>query len=68
MFDIYETFKNTKTIRYLGLTKEAEDLINDRVLDEAWASPMYAPMVVPPEPWTSFDTGVYLDPMVSVPM
>lgn len=65
MFDIYESFKNTKTIRYLGLTKTAEDLINDRVLDEAWASPMYAPMVVPPAPWTSFDTGAYLDPMVS---
>jgi DNA-directed RNA polymerase len=65
MFDIYESFKNTKTIRYLGLTKTAEDLINDRVLDEAWASPMYAPMVVPPSAWTSFDTGVYLDPMVS---
>ena len=65
LFDVYEQFKNKKTIRYLGLTKEAEDLINDRILDEAWASPMYAPMVVEPEPWTSFDTGVYLDPMVS---
>jgi len=65
LFDVYEKNKNKKTLRYLGLTKEAEDLINDRVLDEAWSSPMYSPMVVQPEPWTSFDTGVYLDPMVS---
>ncbi len=65
LFDVYEQFKNKKTIRYLGLTKEAEDLINDRILDEAWAQPMYAPMIVEPEPWTSFDTGAYLDPMVS---
>lgn len=65
LFDIYEVNDGNKTKRYLGLTKEAEDLINKRQLDASWASPMYGPMVVPPKPWSSFDTGAYMDPMVS---
>ena len=65
IFDIYSTNDGRKTKRYIGLTKEAEKLIEDRKLQASWASPMYGPMVVRPNPWTSFDTGVYLDPVVA---
>ena len=65
IFDIYETNDGAKTKRYIGLTKEAEKIIEDRKLEASWASPMYGPMIVKPNKWTSFDTGVYLDPMVA---
>lgn len=65
IFDVFITNDGSKTRRYIGLTKEAEKLIEDRKLEASWASPMYGPMIVKPKPWTSFDTGVYLDPMVA---
>ena len=65
IFDIYLTNDGSKTKRYIGLTKEAEKLIDDRKLEASWASPMYGPMIVKPNKWTSFDTGAYLDPMVA---
>lgn len=70
IFEVTSHEENLKTHRNLTLTDEATDLINQRVFDASWAEPMFGPLVVPPKPWTSFETGAYQDSMLSalVPM
>ena len=50
----------TKSKRFIDLTPEARQLLEDNDLDARWMSPVYQPMVVPPIPWTTFTDGGYL--------
>ena len=70
LFEVVTVEENLKTHRNLTLTKDAEGLIQQRMFDASWAEPMFGPLVVPPKPWTSFETGAYQDEMLSamVPM
>lgn len=58
-FDANEGTSNTKIV--VGLTHEARDNLFNMQVEASWAEPMYGPMVVPPQPWTSFNTGCYYD-------
>ena len=49
------------TNRHISLTPTAEIAVRDKAFSDSWASPMFMPLVVPPKPWTAFDTGVYQD-------
>jgi len=49
------------TNRHISLTPTAELAVRDKAFADSWASPMFMPLVVPPKPWTAFDTGVYQD-------
>lgn len=65
LFEVVTVEENLKTHRTLGLTQEAEDLLKQRLFDASWTEPMFGPLVVPPKPWTSFETGVYQDPTLA---
>ena len=65
IFDVSTEEDKLKTHRFICLTKEAEDLIKQRLFDASWAEPQFGPLVVPPKPWTAYDTGVYQDDMLS---
>lgn len=62
--DIFEVTTDyvsaTKSKRFIDLTAEARQLLEDNDLDARWMAPVYQPMVCPPIPWTSFDGGGYL--------
>ena len=70
LFEVVTVEENLKTHRNLTLTKEAEGLIKQRMFDASWAEPMFGPLVIPPKPWVSFETGAYQDELLSamVPM
>ena len=73
LFELVETSASVKskgrvsykTIRTIGLTRDAEVLLNQRMFDASWAEPMFGPLLIPPKPWTSLDTGVYDDPWLA---
>jgi len=65
VFNLVEATVNLKTMRSLELTSEATEQLLSMTEREAWATPMFGPMVVPPTPWEDFDTGVYLDDVLS---
>jgi len=50
----------TKSKRFIDLTPEARQLLEDNDMDARWMSPVYQPMDVPPIPWTTFTDGGYL--------
>ena len=58
-FDANAGTTNTKMV--IGLTPEARANLFEMQNDAAWAEPMYGPMIVPPQPWESFNTGCYFD-------
>jgi len=58
-FDVNIGTTNTKMV--IGLTEEARANLFTMQTDASWAEPMYGPMIVPPQPWTSFNTGCYYD-------
>jgi DNA-directed RNA polymerase len=45
--------------KMIGLTIEARDQIADMDYLASWQEPMFRPLVVPPQPWSKFDTGCY---------
>jgi len=55
-----------KTVRRIGLTEEASDVIAEANYSESWMEPMWQPMIVPPKDWDTFETGAYLDPSLSL--
>ena len=63
--DLFTTFDlnfgTTNTKMVIGLTEEARASLFQMETDASWAEPMYGPMIVPPQPWTSFNTGCYYD-------
>jgi len=62
--DIFEVTSEyvsaTKVKRFIDLTPEARQLLEDNDMDARWMAPVYQPMVVPPIPWTTFTDGGYL--------
>ena len=50
---------NSKAI--VVLTEEASEAIYANAERMSWMSPIFKPMLSPPQPWTSFDTGGYHD-------
>lgn len=70
IFDVATVEENLKTHRTLCLTEAAEGLIRQRMFDASWAEPAFGPLIVPPKPWTAFDSGVYENEMLAslVPM
>ena len=58
-FDMNPATTNTKMV--IGLTEEARANLFQMETDASWAEPMYGPLVIPPQPWTSFNTGCYYD-------
>ena len=58
-FDMNAGTTNTKMV--IGLTEEARANLFQMETDASWAEPMYGPLVIPPQPWTSFNTGCYYD-------
>ena len=65
VFDKWEQHKPRNTIRKIGLTDEASARLAQMDFDSSWQEPMLAPMIVPPKPWASFDTGCYYDPVTA---
>lgn len=65
IFEVVTTEENLKTHRTIGLTDHAEDLLKQRMFNASWAEPMLGPLVVPPKPWTSFESGAYQDDILS---
>ena len=58
-FDVNAGTTNTKMV--IGLTEEARANLFSMQTDASWAEPMYGPLIVEPQPWTSFNTGCYYD-------
>ena len=50
----------TKSKRFIDLTDEARQILEDNDMDARWMAPVYQPMVVAPLPWTTFTDGGYL--------
>jgi DNA-directed RNA polymerase len=65
IFDVSTEENKLKTHRFICLTSEAEDLLKQKLFDASWAEPQFGPLVIPPKPWTAYDTGVYQDDMLS---
>ena len=61
VFEIWSIVKSAKTIRSIGLTGDASLLISELQAAEAWCSPVFSPMIVPPRNWEGLDTGAYID-------
>jgi DNA-directed RNA polymerase len=65
VFDKWEQQKPRNTIRKIGLTDEASARLAEMDFDSSWQEPMLAPMIIPPKPWSAFDTGCYYDPVTA---
>lgn len=50
---------------FIRLTDEASAYLSELTETEAWMSPAFKPMVLPPKPWVSFDTGCYYSESLS---
>jgi DNA-directed RNA polymerase len=59
VFETYDTYKNSETRKWLGLTKEASEYLVELTDAESWMHPVYRPMVVEPKPWEDLRTGCY---------
>lgn len=60
LFEIYEIQDGIKTIRKVGILLSAQHILDAREVSASWMEPMLSPMIVPPNPWTKFNTGGYL--------
>jgi len=65
VFMLYSVHANKEPERRIGLTQDGSSLLDELTGLEAWMYPVYKPMVVPPKPWVSFDTGCYLSESLS---
>lgn len=61
VFELYEANGNN----YVGLTEKASGYLTELRELEAWMHPAFKPMVLPPRPWVSFDTGCYYSEALS---
>ena len=61
VFEIWEQKKPRNTIYKIGLTYEASNRLAEMDFSSSWQEPMLAPMIIPPKPWVTFDTGCYYD-------
>lgn len=65
IFRLYNSRNEKGTDKHLGLTTEGRELLESITDLEAWMTPVFKPMIVPPKPWTAFDSGCYLSEAVS---
>lgn len=66
VFELYRVRPHKDGMMVLvGLTPQAAAYISEITEAESWMHPVYKPMVVPPRPWTSFDTGAYHSPSLA---
>ena len=65
IFYVHEEYTKKRTMKYIRILPEVLDSINTTEAQASWQQPMFGAMIVPPVPWTSFDTGVYLDEALS---
>lgn len=56
--DLFEIVEHDKDL-FVGLTEEGHKYLVELHELEAWMHPVFKPMVIPPKPWVSFDTGCY---------
>lgn len=61
LFEIYDGGTPKKTKRQIGLTEFSRDALHQKLFDASWTEPALGPMITPPNPWMSVDTGCYLD-------
>lgn len=65
IFEVWDMVVKQRTVRKIGLLESASDMLAELAYDESWTQPVFSPMVVPPRPWTSFNTGCYHDDALS---
>lgn len=62
--DIFELYEERSDV-FVGLTEEASTHLTELTQLEAWMHPAFKPMVIPPRPWETFDTGCYYSEALS---
>src|SRR3546814_6155016 len=61
MQDVFERHRGDNRKEIIRLTDEAVQVLHDMSEAVAWTRPVYQPMLTPPRPWASFDSGCYED-------
>jgi len=62
VFDrVYEYVAKKSSKSIICLTEEAFAAMEANAERMAWMSPIFKPMLAPPQPWSDFDTGCYHD-------
>jgi DNA-directed RNA polymerase len=65
VFEMWTQIKDNKTVYRIGLTEQASEGIADINQEISWNEPVFTPMITPPKPWDSDDSGCYLDPALA---
>ena len=65
IFYIHEEYTKKRTMKYIRILPEVLKSINTTDAEASWQQPMFGASIIPVKPWTSFDTGVYLDERLS---
>src|SRR3546814_18088619 len=65
MQDVFERHRGDDRKEIIRLTDEAVQVLHDMSEAVAWTRPVYQPMLTPPRPWASFDSGCYEDVRLS---
>ena len=65
IYYVHEEYSKKRTMKYIRVNSNVRNLLNAHDSEAAWQQPMFGALIVPPRPWASFDTGVYLDPKLS---
>ena len=61
IFDVWDASKPKKTVKKMGMTEEAQIALANMDHKASWLEPQFGPMLIPPTPWTAYDTGCYRD-------
>lgn len=62
--DVFELYEDRKD-NFIGLSEEASSYLTELRELEAWMHPAFKPMIIPPKPWVSYDTGCYYSETLS---
>lgn len=65
VFEVWEQERAKRTIRRVGLTFEASTRLAEMDFNCSWQEPILAPLIVPPKPWSAYNTGCYMDPVTA---
>jgi DNA-directed RNA polymerase len=61
VFEVVEVVEKLKSKQFIVMTQAASNVFSQMTERQSWAEPMFGPMVVPPAPWESRETGCYQD-------
>ena len=61
VFEVVEVVEKLKSKQFIVMTQAASDVFSQMTERQSWSEPMFGPMVVPPAPWESRETGCYQD-------